>query len=119
LVNDVLDLARIEATQMSIVPREAVIEELVDEAVYTARSLVEAQGYTLHFPSGSPQLNPQEHVWELTRDAVSHNHTRKDFPALLRTFHRYLEMTCFKFEWVEKYVPPILLVTYLVCPLVL
>lgn len=36
---------------------------------------------TLHFPPGSPQLNPQEPVWERTRDAVSHNHTRQDFPA--------------------------------------
>lgn len=41
--------------------------------------------------------------------AVSHNHTRKDFPALVRVFHRYLETTCFKFEWVEKYLPAILL----------
>jgi transposase len=66
---------------------------------------------TFHFPPGSPQLNPQEHVWKLTRDAVSHNHTRKDFPALVRAFHRYLEITCFKFEWVEKYLPAILLET--------
>ena len=66
---------------------------------------------TLHFPPGSPQLNPQEHVWELTRDAISHNHTRKDFPALVRAFHRHLETTCFKFEWIEKYVPSVLLAT--------
>jgi transposase len=66
---------------------------------------------TLHFPPGSPQLNPQEHVWELTRDVVSHNHTRKNFPALVRAFHHHLETTRFKFEWVEKYVPSILLAT--------
>ncbi|MBC6937384.1 MAG: hypothetical protein DWB42_16330 [Chloroflexi bacterium] len=66
---------------------------------------------TLHFPPGSPQLNPQEHVWELTYNAVSHNHTRKDFPALVRAFHHHLETTCFKFDWVEKYVPVILLAT--------
>lgn len=66
---------------------------------------------TLHFPPGSPQLNPQEHVWGLTREAVSHNHARKDFPSLLLAFRHYLEMTCFKFEWVEKYVPAILLET--------
>lgn len=64
---------------------------------------------SLHFPPGSPQLNPQEHVWELTGDAISHNHTRKDFPALVRTFHHHQETTCFKFEWVEKYVPATLL----------
>lgn len=66
---------------------------------------------TLHFPPGSPQLNPQEHVWERTRDAVSHIHTRKDFPALVEAFRHHLENNCFKFEWVEKYVPPILLAT--------
>jgi signal transduction histidine kinase/DNA-binding response OmpR family regulator len=59
LVNDVLDLARIEAAQMSIVPEEAVIEELVDEAVYTARSLVEAQGLNLYV-----QIEPNlPHLW--------------------------------------------------------
>lgn len=66
---------------------------------------------TLHFPPGSPHLNPQEHVWELTRDAISPNHTRKDFPSLLRACHRHLETTCFNFEWIEKYVPSILLAT--------
>jgi transposase len=60
---------------------------------------------TLHFPPGSPQLNPQEHVWERTRDAVSHNHTRKHFPALVAAFRHHLQNNCFKFEWVEKYVP--------------
>lgn len=64
---------------------------------------------TLHFPPGCPQLNPQEHVWERTRDAVSHNHTQTDFPALVRAFRRHLETTCFQFEWIEKYVPLTLL----------
>lgn len=64
---------------------------------------------TLHFPPGCPQLNPQEHVWERTRDAVSHNHTRTNFPALVQAFRRHIEATCFQFEWIEKYVPPTLL----------
>ena len=63
---------------------------------------------TLHFPPASPQLNPQEHVWERTRDAVSHNHTRKDFPALVQAFRQHLENTLFQFEWIERYAPPIL-----------
>ncbi len=66
---------------------------------------------TLHFPPGCPQMNPQEHVWERTRDAVSHNHTRKDFPALIQAFRHHLENTVFKFDWIEQYVPPILLAT--------
>ena len=47
LVNDVLDLARIEAAQMSLVPEETDPATLVQEAVNTARSLVEARGLTL------------------------------------------------------------------------
>lgn len=65
---------------------------------------------TLHFPPVCPQLNPQEHVWKFTRDAVSHNHTRTDFPALVGAFRQHLENTCFKFNWIEKYASPILLV---------
>jgi len=62
----------------------------------------------MHFPPGSPQLNPQEHVWERTRDAVSHNHTRKDFPALVNAFSQYLSQTLFQFDWIERYAPSIL-----------
>ena len=64
---------------------------------------------TLHFPPGCPQLNPQEHVWERTRDAVSHNHTRTDFPSLVQAFRHHLENAYFCFDWIGKYVPPILL----------
>lgn len=63
---------------------------------------------TLHFPPASPHLNPQEHVWECTRDAISHNHTRRDFPALVQAFREHLENTLFHFEWIEKYLPPTL-----------
>ncbi|MCD6290889.1 MAG: response regulator [Anaerolineae bacterium] len=48
LVNDVLDLARIEAAQMSLLPEEVDPAILVREAVETARSLVETRGLALH-----------------------------------------------------------------------
>jgi signal transduction histidine kinase/CheY-like chemotaxis protein len=48
LVNDVLDLARIEAAQMSILPEETDPALLVQEAVNTARSLIEARHLALH-----------------------------------------------------------------------
>ncbi len=48
LINDVLDLARIEAAQMSLAPEEVDPADLVREAVATARSLVEARGLALH-----------------------------------------------------------------------
>jgi len=47
LVNDVLDLARIEATEMSLVLELASPADLVAEAVSTARSLIESQGLAL------------------------------------------------------------------------
>lgn len=48
LVDDVLDLARIEAVKMSLFPEETDPAALVEEAVATARSLVEARGLALH-----------------------------------------------------------------------
>jgi hypothetical protein len=30
---------------------------------------------------------------------------------LVRAFHHHLETACFKFAWVDKYVPPVLLAT--------
>jgi len=48
LVNDVLDLARIEAAQMSILLEKTDPTVLVQEVVSTARSLVEARGLALH-----------------------------------------------------------------------
>ena len=57
LVNDVLDLARIEAVEMSLLPEETDPATLVQEAVETARSLVEARGLALHL-SVEPGLPP-------------------------------------------------------------
>jgi signal transduction histidine kinase/CheY-like chemotaxis protein len=47
LVNDVLDLARIDVAQMSLIPEEVDPAQLVQTAVDTARSLVEAHGLEL------------------------------------------------------------------------
>ena len=57
LVNDVLDLARIEAAQMNLVPEKTNLAVLVEEAVDTARSLVEMQGLEL-FTEIEPGLPP-------------------------------------------------------------
>ncbi len=52
LVNDVLDLARIEAAQMIITPEATNPVDLVQEAVQTARSLVETRGLELKVKFG-------------------------------------------------------------------
>lgn len=62
----------------------------------------------LYFPVACPDLNPQEHVWKLTRDAISHNHPYRQFGDLRQAFHQHLETTCFKFQWIEKYLPSVL-----------
>jgi hypothetical protein len=62
----------------------------------------------LYFPVACPDLNPQEHVWKQARDVISHNHTCLTFGQLRLAFHDYLENTCFKFEWIEKYLPLVL-----------
>jgi len=47
LVNDILDLARIEAAQMSILPEQTDPVQLVQQALDTVRHLVEARGLRL------------------------------------------------------------------------
>ena len=46
-------------------------------------------------PPASPDLNPQEHVWKATREAVSHNHTHTKLEGLADEFERHLSNTRF------------------------
>jgi transposase len=62
----------------------------------------------VYFPPACPDLNPQEHVWELTRDAVSHNHSRTDFGDLCAAFLRHLDSTLFPIDWLSRYAPSVL-----------
>jgi len=54
-------------------------------------------------PAGSPELNPQEHVWKATREAVSHNHTRKTLPELADAFEGHLTTECFACSLLQKH----------------
>ncbi len=62
----------------------------------------------MYFPPACPDLNPQEHVWKLARQHVSHNHTFPEFPALCQAFRQFLDDTFFQFDWFAHRIPPIL-----------
>lgn len=60
----------------------------------------------LYYPVACPDLNPQEHVWERARDAISHNHPYRSFQPLLDDFETYLNETLFECDFMQQYGPP-------------
>lgn len=54
-------------------------------------------------PPGSPDLNPQEHVWKATREAVSHNHIIKKLDRLADQFEAHLTGTAFVCSLLEQH----------------
>ena len=62
------------------------------------------------FPTASPDLNPQEHVWKATRRVVSHNHTQRRLPELAARFKAHLTNTTFHSSFLDRYG------WHLVCP---
>jgi transposase len=75
-----------------------------------AREFVQShpQLEAIYFPPGCPDLNPQEHVWKLTRDAVGHGCDYRHIGDLRPAFQTHLERTLFHFNWLEQYLPAIL-----------
>jgi transposase len=69
------------------------------------RALLEANPrlQIIWFPPGSPELNPQEHVWKATREAISHNHRFKKLPELADAFETHLTQTRFPCSLLEKH----------------
>ena len=49
----------------------------------------------VRLPVAAPDLNPQEHVWKATRQAVSHNHAYTALPTLAKQFEHHLKHTTF------------------------
>ena len=72
-----------------------------------ARQFVEAhpQLDMLYFPPGCPDLNPQEHVWNQTRQAVGHLWDYRHIGDLRLAFQSYLDNSLFHFDWIAKYLP--------------
>jgi transposase len=69
------------------------------------RAILEANSRLeiLWFPPGSPELNPQEHVWKAAREAVAHNHTRSKLPELAEAFDQHLTETRFPCSLLDQY----------------
>lgn len=59
----------------------------------------------IYFPPACPDLNPQEHVWERARDAISHNHTYRHFQSLIDDFETYLNDTLFSTHFMTAFTP--------------
>ena len=60
----------------------------------------------IRFPTAAPELNPQEHVWKATREAVSHNHAFKNFETLAHDFETHLSATTFPCSFLHKFDYP-------------
>lgn len=61
--------------------------------------------HVMYFPVACPDLNPQEHVWDSAREAISHNHTYRCFQTLIDDFEQFLNETPFQTNFLDKYVP--------------
>lgn len=59
----------------------------------------------LYFPPACPDLNPQEHVWAQARDAISHNHTYRQFQPLIEDFETFLNNTLFSTHFMDAFTP--------------
>ena len=55
------------------------------------------------FPTASPDLNPQEHVWKAIRKDVSHNHMEARLPDLADRFLSKLNSGTFESSFLDKY----------------
>lgn len=55
------------------------------------------------FPTASPDLNPQEHVWKSVRKKISHNHLEARLPDLADRFLNQLKSTAFQSSFLDKY----------------
>lgn len=59
----------------------------------------------IFFPPACPDLNPQEHVWAIARDRISHNHTYRHFQPLIEDFEDFLNENVFITHFMDTYSP--------------
>ena len=74
----------------------------------TAHPRLEILCLRVPFGRASPELNPQEHVWKATREAVSHNHTHAKLDTLAIQFENHLTNTIFPCSLLHQHGYPLL-----------
>ena len=57
----------------------------------------------MFFPPASPELNPQEQVWKVARQAVSHNHSVLKLASLAQAFEAFLSSTSFSSNFLKPF----------------
>jgi transposase len=57
----------------------------------------------LWLPTAAPDLNPQEHVWKATREAISHNHAIPALDRLADSFEAHLANTTFPCSLLDRH----------------
>ena len=57
----------------------------------------------IFFPTATPDLNPQEHIWKAVRKEVSHNHLEARLPDLATLFLSELNSGTFESSFLDKY----------------
>ena len=57
----------------------------------------------MFFPPASPELNPQEQVWKVARQAVSHNHSVLKLPSLAQAFEAFWSITSFSSNFLKPF----------------
>jgi transposase len=57
----------------------------------------------IRFPTASPDLNPQEHVWKAVRSAISHNHRQKKLDVLADQFEKHLNTQTFTSSFLDAH----------------
>lgn len=55
------------------------------------------------FPTASPDLNPQEHVWKAVRSAISHNHRQLKLDALADQFEHHINSHLFSSSFLDSH----------------
>jgi transposase len=57
----------------------------------------------MRFPTATPDLNPQEHVWKAARQEISHNHDERHLQPLAESFRQYLADHTFTSSLLHRY----------------